>query len=126
MHCDVVSTTTHKTLRGPRAGIIFFRRGGSHADLESRINQAVFPGCQGGPHNNTIAAVAVSLKQAASSEFKQYAQQIKANTKRLAESLTAYGYTLVTGGSDNHLILWDLRPNGLTGSKLEKICDLAK
>lgn len=125
-YCDVVTTTTHKTLRGPRAGIIFFRKGEEekHKTLESRINQAVFPSCQGGPHNHTIAAIAVALKQAASPEFKQYAQQVKRNASKLSDELTKRGYKIVTGGTENHLVLWDLRPQKLTGSKLEKVCDL--
>ncbi|KAJ2384001.1 glycine hydroxymethyltransferase shm1, partial [Coemansia sp. RSA 2559] len=92
--------------------------------LESRVNQAVFPSCQGGPHNNTIAGVAVALKQAASPEFVQYAKQVRANTQALAKSLTSHGYRLASGGSDNHLVLWDLKPLGLTGSKIEKVCEL--
>jgi len=119
--CDVVTTTTHKTLRGPRAGLIFFRK---KDELESRVNNAVFPSCQGGPHNNTIAAIAVALKHAASPEFKQYAKQVRANAKALGEALVNHGYKLVTGGTDNHLILWDLKPLKLTGSKVEKICDM--
>ncbi|PKY13833.1 serine hydroxymethyltransferase [Rhizophagus irregularis] len=119
--CDVVTSTTHKTLRGPRAGLIFFRK---KDELENRVNNAVFPSCQGGPHNNTIAAVAVALKHAASPEFKQYAKQVRANAKALGEALVNYEYKLVTGGTDNHLILWDLRPLKLTGSKVEKICDM--
>ncbi|KAI8975518.1 serine hydroxymethyltransferase [Mycotypha africana] len=122
-YCDIVTTTTHKTLRGPRAGLIFFRRD-KNDQLESRVNQAVFPSCQGGPHNNTIAAVAVALKQAASPEFKQYAKQVCANAKKLAETLTGYGYKLATGGTVNHLVLWDLKPQKLTGSKIERICDM--
>ncbi|KWU41243.1 glycine hydroxymethyltransferase [Rhodotorula sp. JG-1b] len=122
--CDVVTTTTHKTLRGPRAGLIFFRKD-KESDIEKRINDAVFPACQGGPHNNTIAAVAVALKQAASPAFREYAAQIVKNTKTIAEELLKRGYKLQTEGSDNHLVLWDLRPLGLTGSKIEKICDLA-
>jgi glycine hydroxymethyltransferase len=121
--CDVVTTTTHKTLRGPRAGLIFFRRNRGD-DLENRINQAVFPSCQGGPHNNTIAAVAVALKQAGSPEFQQYAKQVIANAQKLAECLTGYGYKLASGGTDNHLVLWDLKPQKLTGSKVERICDM--
>ncbi|KAJ3376242.1 Serine hydroxymethyltransferase, cytosolic [Allomyces arbusculus] len=124
---DVVTTTTHKTLRGPRAGLIFFRkvnRDGTPTDLESRVNMAVFPSNQGGPHNNTIAAVAVALKQVATPAFRQYAQQVRKNAAALANALTAKGYKMVTGGTDNHLVLWDLRPVKLTGSKLEKICDL--
>ncbi|CAG8533095.1 1786_t:CDS:2 [Paraglomus brasilianum] len=121
--CDVVTTTTHKTLRGPRAGLVFFRK--NKDELETRVNGAVFPSCQGGPHNNTIAAIAVALKQVAAPEFKQYAKQVRANAKALGEALTGYGYKLVTGGTDNHLVLWDLRPLDLTGNKLEKICDMA-
>ncbi|KAI9142087.1 serine hydroxymethyltransferase [Paraphysoderma sedebokerense] len=127
-YCDIVTTTTHKTLRGPRAGIIFFRRapkGEKNSDLEAKINAAVFPSCQGGPHNNTIAGIAVALKQVASPEFKTYAQQVKKNARALADALSKFGYKIVTEGTDNHLVLWDLRPNKLTGSKIEKICDLA-
>ncbi|KAF9580224.1 Serine hydroxymethyltransferase, cytosolic [Lunasporangiospora selenospora] len=130
-YCDVVTTTTHKTLRGPRAGLIFFRKNKDPKvekgeDLESRVNQAVFPSIQGGPHNNTIAAIAVALKQAASPEFKQYAKQVIANSRALAETLVNHGYKIQTDGSDNHLILWDLRPLKLTGSKVERICDIAQ
>ncbi|CAG8644374.1 6202_t:CDS:2 [Cetraspora pellucida] len=120
--CDVVTTTTHKTLRGPRAGLIFFRK--KKDELENRVNNAVFPSNQGGPHNNTIAAIAVALKQVATPEFQQYAKQVCANAKALGDALLSYGYKLVTGGTDNHLILWDLKPIKLTGSKVEKICDM--
>ncbi|KAH8817681.1 glycine hydroxymethyltransferase [Flagelloscypha sp. PMI_526] len=119
-YCDVVTTTTHKTLRGPRAGLIFFRK---EADLETRVNQAVFPACQGGPHNHTIAAIATTLKQACAPEWKAYAKQVIANARALAASLVENGYKLQTNGTDNHLVLWDLRPIGLTGSKVEKVCD---
>ncbi|KAL6301425.1 glycine hydroxymethyltransferase [Sparassis latifolia] len=120
-YCDVVTTTTHKTLRGPRAGMIFFRK---DKDLQKRVNDAVFPACQGGPHNNTIAAVATSLLQACQPTWKAYAKQVIANAQTLGEELVAHGYKLQTQGTDNHLVLWDLRPLGLTGSKLEKLCDL--
>ncbi|KAL5498618.1 SHM1 [Sanghuangporus vaninii] len=124
-YCDVVTTTTHKTLRGPRAGLIFFRKDLKDAqDLEKRVNEAVFPACQGGPHNNTIAAIAVALKQASSPTWQAYAKQVISNAKTLAQELVNHGYRLQTDGTDNHLILWDLRPTGLTGSKVEKICDL--
>lgn len=133
--CDFVSSTTHKSLRGPRQGLIFFRRGdvlgadgtptGKQYKWEDKINQAVFPGCQGGPHNNTIGALGVALKEAMTPEFKLYIRQVKANAKTLGEELVKKGYKLVTGGTDNHLILWDLRPKAVTGSKMEKICDLA-
>ncbi|KAJ9113131.1 Serine hydroxymethyltransferase 2 [Naganishia adeliensis] len=123
-YCDVVTTTTHKTLRGPRAGLIFFRKD-KESDLEQRVNQAVFPACQGGPHNNTIAGIAVALKQAADPAFKAYAKQVIANARAIAKVLVSHDYKLQTDGTDNHLVLWDLRPLGLTGSKIEKICDEA-
>ena len=118
-YCDVVTTTTHKTLRGPRAGLIFYRK-----SFEHQINFSVFPSTQGGPHNNTIAAVAVALKDVMSPEFKEYTIQVRKNAQTLADRLIYHGYKLVTGGTDNHCILWDLRPLGLTGSKLEKLCDV--
>jgi len=121
--CDVVCTTTHKTLRGPRAGLIFFRKD-KDPEIETRVNNAVFPACQGGPHNNTIAGIAVALKQAADPTFKAYASQVIENSRAIANALGKHDYKLQTDGSDNHLVLWDLRPLGLTGSKLEKICDL--
>jgi len=132
--CDVVTTTTHKTLRGPRSGIIFFRKGkrskgGKLTEeeyaLEEPINSAVFPALQGGPHENVIAAVAVALREASQPEFKEYAIQVKKNAAALAEELMKKGYNLVTSGTDNHLVLWDLRPLELTGSKMEKVCELA-
>lgn len=134
--CDFVTTTTHKSLRGPRQGLIFFRQGnvigpdgnptGDVYEWGNKINQAVFPGCQGGPHNNNIGALAVALKEAMTPEFKLYIKQVCANAKVLGEKLVGMGYHLITGGTDNHLVLWDLRPNGITGSKVEKICDLAQ
>ncbi|KAM8814166.1 serine hydroxymethyltransferase, cytosolic [Rhynchonycteris naso] len=132
-HCHVVSTTTHKTLRGCRAGMIFYRRGVRSVDpktgkellydLESRINSAVFPGLQGGPHNHAIAGVAVALKQAMTPEFKVYQRQVVANCKALAEILMELGYEIVTGGSDNHLILVDLRSKGTDGVRAEKVLE---
>ncbi|KAJ1661617.1 glycine hydroxymethyltransferase shm1, partial [Coemansia sp. RSA 25] len=126
-YCDIVTTTTHKTLRGPRAGLIFYRKREGEdkkESLEARVNQAVFPSCQGGPHNNTIAGIAVALKQANTPEFVEYAKQVRANTQALAKKLTSYNYRLSSGGSENHLVLWDLKPQGLTGSKIEKVCEL--
>jgi len=131
LHCDVVTTTTHKTLRGPRAGLIFFRKSKKFdsdtevINLEERINNAVFPTLQGGPHENQIAAVAVALREVVDPSFKDYAKQVKRNSAALARVLVEKGYTLVTGGTDNHLLLWDLRPQGLTGSKVEKAADMA-
>jgi glycine hydroxymethyltransferase len=130
-HCDVVTTTTHKTLRGPRSGLIFFRKNvklaqsGEEIDLEGRINNAVFPGLQGGPHEHQIAATAVALLEANTPEFKAYAAQIKKNAATLAKALISRGYTLQTNGTDNHLVLWDLRPQGITGNKIEKATDVA-
>ncbi|KAF9256983.1 SHMT-domain-containing protein [Marasmius fiardii PR-910] len=124
-YCDVVTTTTHKTLRGPRAGMIFFRKDLENApDLEKRVNDAVFPAVQGGPKNNVIAGIATALLQASDPAFKDYAKQVVANARTLAASLVEHGYKLQTGGTDNHIVLWDLRPLGLTGSKVEKICDI--
>jgi len=135
-YCDIVTTTTHKTLRGPRSGLIFFRKGkritekdGKQAEeeykLEEAVNNAVFPSCQGGPHENVIAGVAVALKEANTPEFKQYIQQLLKNSKTLAQELINRGHTIMTNGTDNHIVLWDVRPLGLTGSKVEKVCELA-
>jgi len=118
---DVVTTTTHKTLRGPRAGMIFWKK--DKREMGAKINQAVFPGLQGGPHENQIAGVATQMLEVASPEFKAYARQVVANSKALASALVAKGYQLATGGSDNHLILWDLRPQEVTGNKMELVCD---
>lgn len=131
-YADVVSTTTHKTLRGPRAGVIFFRKGVRSVnaknekvmyDLESRINQAVFPALQGGPHNNTIAGIATAMLQAQSPEFKEYQQQVVKNAQTLCKGLISRGYKIATGGTDVHLILVDLRPNSITGARAEYILE---
>jgi len=94
-------------------------------DLESRINFAVFPGLQGGPHNHTISALATALKQVATPEFKAYSGQVVANAGVFASSLQGAGYTLVSGGTDNHMLLVDLRPQGLDGARVERVCELA-
>ena len=120
-YADVVTTTTHKSLRGPRAGMIFFRK--DERGFEPLINQAVFPALQGGPHEHQIAGVATQLKEAMTPEFKVYSQQVKKNAAALGAKLVSYGYKLATGGTDNHLVLWDLKPKGITGSKFEKTCD---
>merc|ERR1712008_307812 len=122
-HCDVVTTTTHKSLRGPRAGMIFYKYTDKIPDIKDRIDQAVFPALQGGPHNHQIGALAAQLKEVNSPEFKEYSKQVVENTQTLAAALMEKGHKLATDGTDNHLILWDLRPHGLTGSKLEKITD---
>lgn len=121
-YADVVTTTTHKSLRGPRAGVIFYRK--DERGFESKIAQAVFPGLQGGPHVHQIAGIATQLKEVQTAEFKEYAHQIVLNSQALADQLSrVHGYTLATGGTVNHLILWDLKPQALTGSKLQTICD---
>lgn len=121
-YADVVTTTTHKSLRGPRAGLIFFRK--DDRNFEGRINQAVFPALQGGPHEHQIAGVATQLKEVMTPEFKEYAIQVKKNAQAIGKALMAKGYKMATGGTVNHLVLWDLRPQGLTGSKMEKLCDV--
>jgi len=120
-HCDVVTTTTHKSLRGPRSGMIFFRK--DARGFESKINQAVFPALQGGPHEHQIAGVATQLKEVLTPEFKLYSQQVKKNAAALGARLTSLGHSMASGGTENHLVLWDLKPKGITGSKYEKACD---
>ncbi len=115
--CDIVTTTTHKTLRGPRSAIIFFKK---HLQ---QINDAVFPGLQGGPHIHQIAAVAVQLQEVMTHEFTQYMQQVLANSRTLCQEMQDRGYTIVTGGTDNHLFLVDLKNKGIIGSRAEKVLD---
>merc|ERR1712086_638806 len=124
-HCDVVTTTTHKSLRGPRAGMIFFKYSEKFPDIKERIDMAVFPALQGGPHNHQIGALATQLKEVVSPEFVEYSKQVVLNSQALAETLMAKGHKLASDGTDNHLILWDLRPHGLTGGKVEKVCEAA-
>jgi glycine hydroxymethyltransferase len=119
-HAGVITTTTHKTLRGPRGAMIM-----STAEHASAVDKAVFPGLQGGPHNHTTAAIAVALKEAAQPEFRGYAHQVVANAKALAQALAARGYDLVSGGTDNHLILLDLTPQGIAGKPAAKALDRA-
>eukprot|EP00435_Cladocopium_sp_Y103_P070309 s658_g35.t1 len=156
-YADVVTTTTHKSLRGPRGAMIFFRKGQRGVDkklgnkqkgnaimydLEDRINASVFPGLQGGPHNQSITALAVALRQANSPEFKTYIEQVikilaenllsMTNSKAFGESLQKCNFNLVSGGTDafrgikdNHLLLIDLRSKGINGSKAEAVCEQA-
>jgi len=137
---DIVTTTSHKSLRGPRGAIIFYRRGVRRTNpktkqdelynLENPINASVFPGHQGGPHNHTIAALAVALKQAQTPEFRAYQEQVLANAKAFAKRLGdskekgGLGYTLVSGGTDNHLLLADLKPQGIDGGRVERVLEL--
>ncbi|MFA0814999.1 MAG: serine hydroxymethyltransferase [Anaerofustis sp.] len=118
-YADVVTTTTHKTLRGPRGGAIMC----NDPDIAKKIDRAVFPGAQGGPLMHIIAAKAVALKEALSPEFKVYQQQIAKNAKALSEVLMAKGFKLLSDGTDNHLMLVDLRNFGLTGKYAEKVLD---
>jgi len=121
--CDVVTTTTHKSLRGPRAGMIFFKYTEKLPDIKDRIDMAVFPALQGGPHNHQIGGLAAQLLEVNTPEFKEYSKQVKANANSLAEALKSKGHKLASDGTDNHLVLWDLRPHGLTGGKVEKVCE---
>eukprot|EP00897_Mesotaenium_endlicherianum_P000796 jgi/Mesen1/10717/ME000090S10173 len=133
-YADVVTTTTHKSLRGPRGAMIFYRKGVKGTDkkgqqilydYEDKINFAVFPGHQGGPHNHTITGLAVALKQAQSAEFKAYQEQVLSNSARFAKSLQDRGYELVSGGTDNHLVLVNLKNKGVDGSRVERVMELA-
>merc|ERR1712194_328092 len=130
-HADVVTTTTHKSLRGPRGAMIFYRKGQRGVDkkgnaimydIEGKINFAVFPGLQGGPHNHSIGALATCLKQANSAEFVEYQKQVLKNANTLAEALKEKGYELVSGGTENHLLLVDVKKSkGVTGARAERI-----
>lgn len=117
-YAHIVTTTTHKTLRGPRGALIMVTEKGlaKDPDLGKKIDSAIIPGLQGGPHDNQTAAIAVALKEASLKPFQKYGEQIVKNTKVLAEELTKYGFDLVSGGSDNHLILIDLRNKGVSGA----------
>lgn len=131
---DVITTTTHKTLRGPRGAMILCNGNPStplkkvekkRENLPSMIDRAIIPGLQGGPHNHQTAAIAVALNEAAQPAFKQYAKQVVKNAKRLAKRLNEKGYNLVTGGTDNHLLLIDLTNKGLKGSEAEHALGMA-
>lgn len=115
---DAVTTTTHKTLRGPRGAIIICKE-----ELKNKIFSKVFPGLQGGPHNHTIAAIALALREAASPAFKKYSRQVVKNAKILAEELQKYNFRLVSGGTDNHLILIDLAPKNVTGLEAQNLLE---
>ena len=117
-YADIVTTTTHKTLRGPRGGLILAKE-----EYAKKLNSAVFPGTQGGPLEHIIAAKAICFKEAMAPEFKTYASNIVSNAKTLASALLKEGFDLVTGGTDNHLMLADLRPMHITGKELQSRCD---
>ena len=117
-YADIVTTTTHKTLRGPRGGLILGRE-----EFAKKLNSAVFPGTQGGPLEHIIAAKAVCFQEAMKPEFKDYAHKVVDNAKVLAEAIMEEGFDLVTGGTDNHLMLADLRPMNITGKELQERLD---
>ena len=119
-HADVVSTTTHKTLRGPRGGLLMCK-----AEHAKAIDRAVFPGLQGGPHNHTTAGVAVALHEASTDAFRAYARQIVANAQALAAGLVERGFAVITGGTDNHLVLVDVTTKGVAGKPLARALDAA-
>jgi len=119
--CDVVTTTTHKTLRGPRSGLIFCLR--DSRKMDKKIDAAVFPALQGGPHQHQIAGVATQLREVQTPAFKEYIIAVKENSSALAKYLMRHGMKLATDGTDNHLLLWDLKPLALTGSKMQAVCD---
>jgi glycine hydroxymethyltransferase len=119
-YAQIISTTTHKTLRGPRGAMLM-----SDAEHAKALDKAVFPGLQGGPHNHTTAGIAVALAEAAQPEFREYAANIVANAKALAEAMAARGFDLVSGGTDNHLILTDVTGKGIAGKPLAKALDRA-
>ncbi|HEX8344668.1 MAG TPA: serine hydroxymethyltransferase [Actinoplanes sp.] len=119
-HADVITTTTHKTLRGPRGAMIM-----STAEHAAAVDKAVFPGLQGGPHNHTTAGIAVALREAQSDDFRRYAHQVVANAKALATALTERGFDLISGGTDNHLILADLTGKNIGGKPAAKALDRA-
>ncbi|KAI8915249.1 serine hydroxymethyltransferase-domain-containing protein [Powellomyces hirtus] len=128
---DIVTTTTHKSLRGPRGSMIFFRKGVRSVDkketmydLENPINFSVFPGHQGGPHNHTITALAVALKHAQRPEFKEYQEQVLRNAKQFEKSFRGLDYEMVSGGTDTHLLLLDLRNKGIDGARVERVLEL--
>ncbi|RPA83018.1 SHMT-domain-containing protein [Ascobolus immersus RN42] len=132
-YADIVTTTTHKSLRGPRGAMIFYRKGVRSTDkkgnkimydLENPINASVFPGHQGGPHNHTIAALAVALKQAQTPSFREYQLQVISNANSLATKLQEFGYTIVSGKTENHLVLVDLKPNQIDGARVERVLEL--
>jgi glycine hydroxymethyltransferase len=119
-HAQVITTTTHKTLRGPRGAMLM-----SDAEHAKALNKAVFPGLQGGPHNHTTAAIAVALREASAPSFRDYAHAVVANAQALAEALVARGFDLVSGGTDNHLILADVTGKGIGGKPAAKALDKA-
>lgn len=133
-YADVVTTTTHKSLRGPRGAMIFYRKGVRKQDkkgndimydIADKIDFSVFPGHQGGPHNHTISALATGLKLAKTPEYRVYQEQVMKNCQAFANRFQELGYDLVSGGTDNHLLLLNLKPQGVDGSRVERVMELA-
>merc|ERR1719258_258008 len=122
-YADIVTTTTHKSLQGPRAGMIFAKMNGKVEIVAQKIDEAVFLALQGGPHNHQIGGLAVQLKAVCDPSFKEYSKQVVANSQAMGKELQRLGHKLSSDGTDNHLVLWDLRPLGLTGGKVEKVCE---
>jgi len=129
-YSDIVTCTTHKSLRGPRGGMIFYRQGVRKQDkkgndilydLKDKIDFALFPSLQGGPHMHTVSALAVALKNSQSQEFKDYQNQVLSNAKALGDELQKLGHTLVSDGTDNHIVLLDLRPKGIDGARVDAL-----
>lgn len=121
-HCDIVTTTIHKTLRGPRAALLFFRKSSDkNPNLGTDMNNSVFPGHLGGPHNHTISAVATSLHQANSQEFIDYQKQVLKNAQTMSNEFLERGYRLMTGGTENHMILMNLKGQGVDGAQVEHL-----
>jgi len=133
-YADIVTTTTHKTLRGPRGSLIFYKQGvrkqdnkgkDIHYELKTKIDNAVFPGHQGGPHNHTIAGISVALHHAKSEEFTSYQKQVLSNCQEMVKQLKSLNYPLVSGGSDNHLILVDVGARGIDGERVTSLLETA-
>jgi glycine hydroxymethyltransferase len=117
-YCDIVTSTTHKTLGGPRSGLIFFK-----TQYKDMINFSVFPSIQGGPHENQISALATQLKFVISDEYKNYMKQVQINARVLSSELIKYGYKILTNGTDNHMVLCDLREKKISGTKIQRVCE---
>lgn len=123
-HCDIITSTVHKTLRGPRSALLFFRKQSRFdRDLSRKVLDSVFPGNLGGPHNHSITAMATALREASSEEFKEYQTQVLKNASALGESLMEKGYRLMTGGTDNHMILVSLQNKGVLGDEVYNLLD---
>ena len=122
-YSDIVTSTTHKTLRGPRSGMIFYNKKSREGTLEEKIDFAVFPMLQGGPHNHQIGALCAQFKEVLTPEWKAYVRQVVKNSRKMCEELIKRGYKVSSDGTDNHIVLWVVKQAGVTGSKVEKACE---